>query len=424
MRTREEIHNADWFGTIPDGWEMKPLKALFTFSKGMTVTKADLVDDGSRVINYGQVHSKANDGTRVTPELIRNIPPNKVPSNAKTAEAGSFIFACTSEDLQGCGDCIYLNTETGAYAGGDTILLSPIDGNKDNKYLAYQFLTDEWRYQLRRDLVDVKVFHVNGSNLKETYVVLPPAEIRRSIVSYLDARCAPIDEAIARHRAAIGKLEEYRRAVIAHTVAGKVNGLNPSCWGWKRFKFIAHVDSNLVKPDGYENWLHVSPDAIGKGDGRLLHRRTVSEDGVISGNHLFHKGAILYSKVRPRLNKVVIAPDDGLCSADMYPISTNQVTEWLRYYMLSDQFVEQAGLVSDIRIKMPKINQQELGDLKILVPSYEEQLDIVSHLDYQCAAVDDAIDRQHRIIARLEEYRRSLIHAAVAACIDCTKETL
>ena len=46
MRTREEIHNADWFGTIPDGWEMKPLKALFTFSKGMTVTKADLVDDG------------------------------------------------------------------------------------------------------------------------------------------------------------------------------------------------------------------------------------------------------------------------------------------------------------------------------------------------------------------------------------------
>ena len=108
----------------------------------------------------------------------------------------------------------------------------------------------------------------------------------------------------------------------------------------------------------------------------------------------------------------------------MYPISTNQVTEWLRYYMLSDQFVEQAGLVSDIRIKMPKINQQELGDLKILVPSYEEQLDIVSHLDYQCAAVDDAIDRQNQIIARLEEYRRSLIHAALTGRIDCTKETL
>ena len=160
MRTREEIRSSEWFGTIPDGWEMKPLKSLFTFSKGMTVTKADLVDDGSRVINYGQVHSKANDGTRVTPELIRNIPPNKVPSNAKSAEAGSFIFACTSEDLQGCGGCIYLDTETGAYAGGDTILLSPIDGNKDSKYLAYQFLTDEWRYQLRRDLVDVKVFRL------------------------------------------------------------------------------------------------------------------------------------------------------------------------------------------------------------------------------------------------------------------------
>lgn len=113
------------------------------------------------------------------------------------------------------------------------------------------------------------------------------------------------------------------------------------------------------------------------------------------------------------------------CAAlTMYPISTNQVTEWLRYYMLSDQFVEQAGLVSDIRIKMPKINQQELGDLKILVPSYEEHLIsfpilIISVLRWMMRSTVST-----RIIARLEEYRRSLIHAAVAARIDCTKETL
>lgn len=260
---------------------------------------------------------------------------------------------------------------------------------------------------------------LSGRALSDFVIPNPSLDIQRSIVAFLDSRCKPIDEAIARHRSIIGKLEDYRRAVISHTVSGDSHNLNSAHWTWKRFKFIAHVDSSLVEPDSYQNWLHISPESIGKGNGRLLHTSTVSEDGVISGNHLFHKGAILYSKVRPRLNKVVIAPAEGLCSADMYPISTSQFSEWLKYYMLSDQFVEQAGLVSDIRIKMPKINQQELGDLKIFVPTRQDQLEIISQLDYKCAAIDEGIDRQEQAIAKLEEYRRSLIFHAVTGRIDC-----
>lgn len=423
MRTRGEIRSAGWFGTIPDGWEMKPLKALFTFSKGLSITKADLTETGVSVISYGQIHSKTYEGTGMTDGIIRHVSPQTAENqDSSYVRKGGFIFADTSEDLAGVGNCAYNNGDEELYGGYHTVVLNPRH-DSGNKFLAYLFRTDAWRQQLRRQLVDVKLFSVNQVILGEAYVVLPPVGVRHAIVSYLDTRCAPIDEAIARHRAAIGKLEEYRRAVISRTVAGQADGLNPTHWVWKRFKFIAHVDSNLVEPDRYGDWLHISPDAIGKGNGMLLCRRTVSEDGVISGNHLFRKGAILYSKVRPRLNKVVIAPDDGLCSADMYPISTEQVTEWLKYYMLSDQFVNQAGLVSDIRIKMPKINQQELGDLKILVPAYEDQIKIVARLDYQCAAVDDAIDRQNRIIGKLEEYRKSLIHAAVTGRFDCTKET-
>lgn len=424
MRTQGEICSHDWFGPLPKGWQMMPLKSVFTFSKGMTVTKADLTENGTRVVNYGQVHSKTNTGTSFTEDLVRYISNEKISSKAQLAKKGSFIFACTSEDLQGCGNCVYLDSEAGVYAGGDTILLSPLNNEPDNKYLAYQFLTDAWRSQIRRDLVDVKVFHVNRGNLKEAYVVLPPSEVRRSIVSFLDALCAPIDEAISRHRQAIDKLEEYRKTIISATVGGKAEGLDSSGWVRKRFKFIARIDSNLVDPNKYANWLHIAPEAIDKGNGKLLQKHTVSEDGVISGNHLFRKGAILYSKVRPRLNKVIIAPDDGLCSADMYPISTNQNVEWLKYYMLSNQFVEQTGLISDIRIKMPKINKQELGSIKILVPPHNDQAEIVFRLNTQCSAIDEAISRQKRIINKLIAYRRSLIHAAVTGRIDCTKESL
>lgn len=313
-----------------------------------------------------------------------------------------------------CGNIHYVDEEIWATEHALVATAKPMT---DNKYLFYLLTA----LNLNTLATESAQPGLSASNVLSAKGIRPPMKNQKTISLFLDEQCLQVDEAVARHRAAIGKLEEYRRAVISHTVSGDVILTSRKGWEWKRFKFIARVDSNLVEPDGYENWMHIAPDSIGKGNGRLLFRHTVSEDGVTSGNHLFRKGAILYSKVRPRLNKVVIASDDGLCSADMYPISTSQIPEWLKYYMLSDQFVDQAGLVSDIRIKMPKINQQELGNLNVLVPPYGDQVDIVAHLDYQCAAVDDAIDRQNQIIAKLEEYRRSLIHAAVTGRIDCTE---
>ena len=71
-----------------------------------------------------------------------------------------------------------------------------------------------------------------------------------------------------------------------------------------------------------------------------------------------------------------------------------------------------------------QLSNDMLRNMLVPLPPAAEMLTIMAYLDYQCAAVDDAIDRQNRIIDKLEEYRRSLIHAAVTGRIDCTKETL
>ena len=70
MRTRREINSAEWFGEVPDGWNMVPLPRLFMSSKGMTVTRADLVDEGAPVVNYAQVHSKLNNRFGIHEELF------------------------------------------------------------------------------------------------------------------------------------------------------------------------------------------------------------------------------------------------------------------------------------------------------------------------------------------------------------------
>jgi len=251
MRTRSEINSTEWFGHIPNGWEMRPIKALFRFSKGLSITKADLSECGAPVISYGQIHSKDYDGTGITESLIRYVPKSIAQSsNSSYVKHGGFIFADTSEDLAGVGNCAYNDGNEDLFGGYHTIVANPLLSS-ENKYFAYLFRTDAWRKQLRKQLVDVKLFSVNQSILGESYVAVPPLDVQRSIVAFLDSRCKPINEAIARHRMIIDKLEDYRKAVITKAVTKGLDesapmkdsgiewiGSMPANWSTTKLKFL------------------------------------------------------------------------------------------------------------------------------------------------------------------------------------------
>ena len=90
----------------------------------------------------------------------------------------------------------------------------------------------------------------------------------------------------------------------------------PKSWEWVRFFSVVDIATNLVRPEEYADYMHIAPDNIEKATGTLFECHTVQQDKVASPNHLFYKGQIIYSKIRPLLRKAVIAPFDGLCSAD------------------------------------------------------------------------------------------------------------
>ena len=154
----------------------------------------------------------------------------------------------------------------------------------------------------------------------------------------------------------------------------------PENWEWVRFFSIVEIATNLVSPERYFDYMHIAPDNIEKSTGTLLECRTVAQDKVSSPNHLFFKGQILYSKIRPLLRKAVIAPFDGLCSADMYPLKTPINKEYLLRYILSDSFNAQVATAMSSRVKMPKINQAELSKVLIPVPPIQEQERIVNKI--------------------------------------------
>lgn len=133
-----------------------------------------------------------------------------------------------------------------------------------------------------------------------------------------------------------------------------------------------------------------------------MEYHTVSEDGVTSGKHRFYPGQILYSKIRPYLSKVVVVDFDGLCSADMYPIEAKGNTKCLWYYMLSEEFLEQASTAGS-RSVLPKINQKELSALTVVLPTLsDEQTEIVRILDDLLAKEQQAKEAAEAVLEQID----------------------
>ena len=185
----------------------------------------------------------------------------------------------------------------------------------------------------------------------------------------------------------------------------------PEGWAWKTFGEVANVDSNLVDPADHSHLPHIAPYHIESGTGQLLPYKTVAEDGVTSSKHLFRPGHILYSKIRPYLAKAVMVDFAGLCSADMYPVSTSMEAEFLHRWLISSTFTAQASQ-SQGRTVLPKINKKALGVLKVPVPPREDQRRIVARIESLQARSRRAKEALDAIPPLLERFRQSVLAAA------------
>ncbi len=225
MRKSALIHNHDvrWDIDYPEHWQIRRIRESFSFRKGLSITKANLVETGIAVISYGQIHSKKNSGVSLNEELIRYVNESYLTTNQSClVEKGDFIFADTSEDVTGCGNCAYIDWDDTIFAGYHSIIAHP-DGSTNNKYLAYLFKSPTWRYQIRKKVNGVKVYSITQKMLKDAFILIPPDDEQKEIVRYLDEVCAKIDAAIKKMEEKIANLQDLKIRLVADTVTGKID---------------------------------------------------------------------------------------------------------------------------------------------------------------------------------------------------------
>ena len=132
---------------------------------------------------------------------------------------------------------------------------------------------------------------------------------------------------------------------------------------------------------------------IEKDTGKVSQKLTLKERNSASTKHSFHKGQVLYSKLRPYLNKVVLVDDDGYCTSEILPLDFNKyiLPEYAKYYLMSPTFLRYANHCS-YGVKMPRLGTLDGRKAVLIVPPVNEQKRIADKVSQLFSLLDSIAD--------------------------------
>ena len=139
-----------------------------------------------------------------------------------------------------------------------------------------------------------------------------------------------------------------------------------------------NVEASAIKES---EWI-LDLEDIEKDTGKVLTRIKKAGRESASTKHRFRKGQVLYSKLRPYLNKVVLADQDGYCTSEILPLEFNSILlpEYARYYMMSPTFLRYANRCS-YGVKMPRLGTEDGKKAIVPIPPAREQAEIAARIE-------------------------------------------
>lgn len=429
-----EVKNTgiNWIGKVPKHWICTVLKRYCKFKTGTTPsTKEEKWFDGDiQWFTPADCHSMllTNSERTLTVKAVEDnnlmlVPRNTVLIVGIGATAGNVgITECES----------YFNQQMTAILANKELI---------PQYLLYWIVANS---KFLRETAPYTTLPILNNNTLSYYdLLVPPIVEQQNIIKYLDSQCAKIDTTIAKRKAIIEKLKEYKIALITKTVTKGLNpdvamkdsgidwlGKIPNHWNVIRIKFLANNEENSFS-DG--DWIespfitnsgirYYTSGNVGDGEFKEQGDGYITEETFDVLNCKFaYPGDLVFSRLNAPYGRSCILPDTEPCcvlAVDNVILRTDQNKKFITYVTQCEGYHLEADAHA-VGTAMRRISRTNLGKIKLPIPPLEEQEQIVSYLDARCSKIDEAIEKQEQAVAKLEEYRKSIIYYAVIGKIDC-----
>ncbi len=269
-----------------------------------------------------------------------------------------------------------------------------------------------------------------SDDLGRIEVILPPPEEQAAIVRFLDHANRKIDGFIRAKRKLIGLLSEQKQAIIHRAVT---RGLDPNVplkpsgipwlgdipqhWEVRRAKYVFREVDERSK-EGKETHLAMS-QRLGLVPSSMVESAMRSES--YAGAKLCQEGDLVLNRLKAHLGVFALAKQSGVISPD-YSVFRKRAAISMEYY---ESVLKSSACRRELRIRAKglvegfwRLYTDDFYDIRLPVPPFEEQKEIMSAMTVETASLTAAIARTEREIALMLEYRTRLTADIVTGKLD------
>lgn len=180
----------------------------------------------------------------------------------------------------------------------------------------------------------------------------------------------------------------------------------PESWKWVRLGDCSSyaqrkekINASAIKSTMWS----LDLEDIEKGTGKIIKNCSAGERKIAGDKVQFYENQVLYSKLRPYLKKVLVAPANGICSSEIVPFfAYGNINPHYLVYVLTSPHVDYIINTVTYGVKMPRVGTETMINLPIPLPPLAEQKRIVAKIE----ELLPLIDRYEKAWTKLEEFNK------------------
>ena len=286
--------------------------------------------------------------------------------------------------------------------GQRLIVIQPNEELLDYQYMVYKLRSNSFQEELLRHSSGSTVRGIRSKELIEIEIEFPELLEQKKVSKVFSV----LERIIETRKIELLQLDDLIKARFVELFGLPVS--NSMKWKTDKMQKVA-PSQNYLGEMPERVWL-LNLDMVESQTGRIIDYLIVSKDEVGNSTCIFDDSTVLYSKLRPYLNKVVIPKMCGYATSELVPLKPNISIlnrEYLAYLLRSDEFV---SMISEkvAGAKMPRVSMGDFRNFDVPIPPMELQeqfASFVEQIDKSKFAVQKALDEAQTLFDSLmQEY--------------------
>lgn len=211
-----------------------------------------------------------------------------------------------------------------------------------------------------------------------------------------------------------------KKKTLAEITEGEIPFDIPDSWKWVKLgdcTGYAQTKEKVSLKDITGDMWSLDLEDVQKDTGAILVKTKASERKISGDKVKFHKGQVLYSKLCPYLKKILVAPDEGICTPELVPFDTYLIDENYIAYVLRSPHIDYVINSVTYGVKMPRVGTDTMTNLLIPLPPLAEQKRIVAKIEELLLYVDRyaaAYEKLEQFNAKFpEDMKKSILQYAI-----------